>query len=237
MKKGLALMLALVMCLAMLPVMAESADYLGDWYLKEMAMGEEVIDPSALGMMMTMTVNSDGTVLMVSSYGEVAEEVKGTWELKDGGLTIKEENGTETLFVLQDGLLVVDSEETGRMTFSREPSEVEPLPNPIPAEKEADFFGTWELTTVAMGGVTMPASLLSLAQTLIVEEGKMTEKETTVDGSELETVYTTTLTDGVLYATSDSGEVILQINDNGTVSMTFEMDEETSIVFYYEAVQ
>ena len=135
MKKLFCVMLALIMACAMLPAMAaDAADYLVDWYLVEMKMGDAGMNPSDLGMNMTMTVNEDGTVLNVSAYGDTAEEGHGTWVLTDNGLSVTDDTGVTVVFVLNDaGELAADMEGMG-MVFSREQTQVEALPNPNPPQ-------------------------------------------------------------------------------------------------------
>ena len=108
MKKLFCVMLALVMACAMLAVTAEdAADYLGDWYLVEMKMGDTGMNPSDLGMNMTMTVNEDGTVTeMETSFTDgvlvgthEGEEV--IVELNDNGtLSITNALDDETVMIL-----------------------------------------------------------------------------------------------------------------------------------------
>lgn len=235
MKKLFCVMLALMMACAMLAVTAEdAADYLGDWYLVEMKMGDAGMNPSDLGMNMTMTVNEDGTVLNVSAYGDTAEEGHGTWVLTENGLSVTDDTGVTVVFVLNEaGQLVADMEGMG-MVFGREQTQVEALPSPIPAQSEEDMIGTWRLTTVAMGGVTIPAEMMGQGMTLTIEKGKMTMANDGEDGTvtELETSFT----DGVLVGTHEGEEVIVELNDNGTLSITNALDEETVMILYFEAV-
>ena len=126
MKKLFCVMLALMMACAMLAVTAEdAADYLGDWYLVEMKMGDTGMNPSDLGMNMTMTVNEDGTVLNVSAYGDTAEEGHGTWKLTENGLSVTDDTGVTVVFALNEaGQLVADMEGMG-MVFGREQTQVD----------------------------------------------------------------------------------------------------------------
>ncbi len=233
MKKLLALTLALMMACALLPVMAESADeYLGDWYLNEMASGDQVIPPSMLGMNMSMTINEDGTVLIVNAYGEVAEEINATWTLADGSLIVNEDGVDQTFTLNENGELVLAMDD-GYMMFGREATEVEALPSPIPAETEDEFFGVWMLTTVAMGELIVPAELIGMGMTLTVEAGKATLTNEGEDGTVTE--LATMFTDGILVANEDDTEVIMELNDNGTISINAS-SEDVNMVLYFEAV-
>ena len=235
MKRLFCLMLALAMACALMTASAELADYLGEWYLIAMKVGEAAMDPSTLGMSMTMTVNEDGTVLNVTAYGDTAEEGRGTWELTADGLAVTDDTEMTLVFSINDaGELVADAEGMG-MVFSREQPQVGALPNTIPAQSEDDMIGTWRLTTAAIGGMTIPAEMIGVGMTLTIEPGKMTMANDGDDGTVTE--LATTFTDGVLVGTANGEEVIVELNDNGTLSITSQLDEEAGMILYFEAVE
>ena len=127
MKKLVSLILAVMMACMMLPALAEATDVVGDWYLTEVQMGEDTLPPSALGMEMTITLNEGGTALIVTSYGEEAEEEADTWTMTDGALTLTAAEGEAQEFLLEDDLLKYDIG-GAYLIFSREVPEAAVLP-------------------------------------------------------------------------------------------------------------
>ena len=227
MKKPVSLILAVMIACMMLPVLAEATDVVGDWYLTEVQMGEDAMPPSALGMEMTITLNKDGTALIVTSYGEEAEEEADTWALADGVITFTAEEGEAQQFLMEDGLLKYDIGGT-YMIFSQEAPEAAALPQVIAAESEDAFLGEWTLTTIGAGGALLPAAVLGADGTLAVEAGKLTlvSGEETIEGE-------TALTEDGKLAIGD-GSMALELNDNGWISITQQFDEETIMVMYFE---
>ena len=91
MKKLISVFLALTLCCALIPAVAEEASLAGTWYISRAqadGMDIRVIDPEA----MVLTVSEDGTfTLTVSSFGVTQT---GTWKVEDAALKliIDEEN-------------------------------------------------------------------------------------------------------------------------------------------------
>ena len=227
MKKLVSLIQAVMMACMMLPALTEATDVIGDWYLTEVQMGEDTLPPSALGMEMTITLNEDGTALIVSSYGEEAEEEADTWTLADGGITLNNGEDGPQDFLLEDGTLKVDIG-GAYLIFSREAPETSALPEVIAAESEDAFLGEWALTTIGAGGSLLPAAVFGAEGKLTVEAGKLilVSGEDTIEGE-------TALTEDGKLAIGD-GSMALELNDNGWVSITQQFDEETVMVMYFE---
>ena len=87
MKKLLSVLLVLAMLLGAC-ALAETVDLTGEWYLTELAMGDTSVDPSALGMNITITLNGDGTAVLVSTYGDEEETQEGTWAQTEAGVEV-----------------------------------------------------------------------------------------------------------------------------------------------------
>jgi hypothetical protein len=93
---------------------AEPGDVVGSWRLNSVMMMGMAMDPSELGMEMTMELNADYTALLHSS---VDGDIKGTWAIKDGQVIISADDGTDGVFVLKDGNLCDDQ---SGMVFGKE---------------------------------------------------------------------------------------------------------------------
>ena len=230
MKKLVSLLLALALACMMLPTLADGIDLTGEWYLTEVQMGEDKLPPSALGVEMTITLNADGTALIVTSYGEEAEEEVDTWTLADGVITFTAEEGEAQEFLLEGDLLKYDIG-GAYMIFSREAPEAAALPQVIAAESEEAFLGEWTLTTIGAGGSLLPAAALGAEGKLTVEAGKLT----LVSGEEIIEGETALTEDGKL-AIGD-GSMALELNDNGWLSITRQFDEATVMIMYFEKAE
>lgn len=227
MKKLLSVLLVLAMLLGAC-ALAETVDLTGEWYLTELAMGDTSVDPSALGMNITITLNGDGTAVLVSTYGDEEETQEGTWAQTEAGVeVVTGENPTALL--LEDGKLKLDMGEEGAMIFGREKTEAPALPAAVAAESEDAFLGTWKITSVSMMGLVVPAEVAEINVTMTVEAGKVT----LLSGEEPQEIPTT-FADGVLTASEpDMGEIKLSLCEDGTVSLEVSMGEAGQMIMYF----
>lgn len=236
MKKLFAMLTVLVMLLSA-AAFAETVDLTGQWYLVEAMMGEMSINPAAMQMEMTLTLNEDGTVVASQAQGEEEPEVTdGTWELTDEGVVLTMGETSSVLAIGVDGRLAMDMDGEGYFFFGREPAEAEPLPQAVAAESEEAFLGVWNTSIIEMMGMTFPADESSVT-TLTVEPGKLSITTANDDGAE---EYTTEFADGVLILTPTDGEsdtMTLQLNDDGSVAIPVMLGEEVFMTMYYEKAE
>ena len=234
MKKLLAILTMLAVLLTAV-AFAEAADVIGEWYLVDMVMGETSINPAAMGMNMTLVLNEDGTMTATNSYGDTEPETaEGTWELSDGNLVIALDDTPDTVLI-QDGQLKMEMGEEGYFVFGREPVTAPELPVAVPAENEDAFLGTWKMSQINMGGMVMPAAAMGAETIMTVEAGKA------VIGSEdSNDEYATAFADGVLTLTSaeeGSDPMTVELNNDGSISISVSMGEELSMVMYFEKAE
>ena len=231
MKKLFAILTVLVM-LCCSAAFAEATDVLGDWYLVELQGEGLSINPASMGMEITMTLNEDNTMTMVSAMGgEDAETQTGTWALTENGITMTQEDETTEL-TLVDGQLTMNMEGNG-LVFAREPAEAEPLPAPVAAESEDAFFGTWKMSAINMMGMMLPVDALGGDESfLTVEAGKAT-----ITSGEETYEYATTFADGALTLTLEDETQVAQLNDDGSLSIVAAEMEELSIITYFEKAE
>ena len=84
MKKLISLILVVLLLCMALPAFAEE-EVTGDWYLKTMKMDDQEYDAASIGYAITMTLNEDGTVIMVVPD---REPTAGTWVLEGDKITV-----------------------------------------------------------------------------------------------------------------------------------------------------
>lgn len=233
MKKLLAVALALALLCAV--ALAETAEVVGEWYLIEARFGDTVLPTAALGMEMTLTFNEDGTGAMLSPTEEGDRSAELAWKLVDEGIemtvqTLDEEGNAkeETAVVtLEDGQLLMN-EEGGSLVFSRDAADAAALPAPVAAESEEAFLGVWNMSTVNMNGIPLPAATFGMEGTLTVEAGKA------VMGDDEEAdEYATEFVDGILKLSREEETLNLELYDDGSVGITEQLDEETTMAILF----
>lgn len=244
MKKLVSILVILCMTLAMIPALAEE-EITGEWYLSEIVVGDQSVNPSILGMGMAIVLDEDGVAAVVTvNEGEEEPETQiGTWELTDDGVAVTIDEDTLVLVPADDTLVAATDEEDGSaMVFTREAPEDVVLPETIPAESEEDFFGDWMLNTLVIDDTAIPAALFGLEMAMTIDEGAIA----IVSSTEPDEVaaYVTTFEDGALLAVdpeleeiTDTDVMLVELNDNGWVSVTQIIDEESAMVLYFELIE
>lgn len=84
---------------------AEPDAVIGVWHLSSVEIMGAIMDPSALGMGITMELNADNTALLHSS---TEGDMTGTWAIRDGQVLVTAQDGTYILLTLLDGNLCGD---------------------------------------------------------------------------------------------------------------------------------
>lgn len=222
MKKLISLLTALMMLCALLPVMAEGADLTGVWYLSAVKMGETEMSPTMMGLDLNFDLKADGTAVATTTNSEGTEAQDFTWALEDGTLKITQD-GESMTFTVGEGRLEGD---IGGVTgvFTREAPVAVANPEPVAAESEDAFLGTWKLTKVNMDGTLMPVDVVAAAgieitATLTVEAGKASVVLSML-GTELPAIEgTTAFADGALAMTVEGLDTPISISlcDNGEI--------------------
>lgn len=232
MKRKLTLLLACLMALTMaLTGAAESLSPVGTWTLTGVEMPGMTLDPSALGMDLSLVLNEDGTVQM--AMGGLVEE--GTWSMEGDTVTILDANGdTMTLTLAEDGTLRGEDDGVG-MIFTHS-GEAAPIANEMVAPEGAledvalaDFNGEWTATHGLAMGQEMSMEQIGQQMDVSIQDGSFTL--TTADGS------------GTLQATLDGNALIVDtagvqlpfyLLEDGTMSLT--MDIGVTIQYIFERV-
>ena len=245
MKKLFSLLLVLFLACAMMPAMAEVAadTLLGEWYLVSIYNGEATLDPAMLGMKMVLTLKEDGTAVLAAQTGEQEMNKEGTWAFADGAVSLTVDGETIAMPVQEDGTLKGEMNGSG-MVFGREAPEAAKIPQPVPAESEEAFLGTWKATMINMDGVTLPLDTLAssgmdISAALTIEAGKASLKVNFM--IELpEIAGTTTFENGQLLLGVEGAEtpLAIQMTDTGAIYLDFTLEtSQTNIPLYFEKAE
>ena len=223
MKKMFSMLLTAAMILAMLccGAFAEAADVTGEWY------------GSLFGMVMTLTLNEDGTYT-IEMDGEEPDD--GVWKL-DGEELILDEDSDDGLVFAYDGESLYAEAEGIEFLFTREPVEVfEAAPARTDAALE-EFAGDWSCTLVSMMGMQMPPEMAEIEMSLSIE-GETATMTLGLFGEPETVELPVTFADGALtltipadYEGGEDSVFTIQLMEDGTMSAASMMFEE-EIVFY-----
>ena len=229
MKKLFAVLTVLAMLLSAAAI-AETADFLGIWYLVAMQSDGETMNPADFGMSMIMELKEDGSVQAETAMGEEADPQEGTWA-QDGESIVVTIDGDPASFVFQDGQLV-GTDEAMSMVFGREPAEGEVYtPAEVVAAEEADFEGAWTAVKYGADGLFMDASLVGMDMGAEFKDGGM--QLSGFFGSD--TAIPMTFADGAYsFATDDESEMFASITaemlEDGNLKVTMSTGEDEIIL-------
>lgn len=238
-RRSIVIILVFVLSLVAVGASAlEAADIVGTWYLNAIEMNGATASPDVMGLEMTMTLDADGTALLVMS-GQ--DDSAGTWKIENGELAV-DDGITVSVMTLSDDTLVTDMYGV-TMSFGKTKEEA-PIVEIAPARIVADvaeYNGTWKGVHVDYMGTLIPLAIVEMDLTLtisggtiqldITESGQGDAQSMTADGE---------LVEGTLLATMGDGEtaqtVMLQLLEDGTLSYTI-ADEDTVGTIYCEKAE
>ena len=225
MKKLVSIIMAVLMVCMLVPAMAEET-VTGIWYLVEAA----GLNPAAIGMSMTITLNEDGTGVVSQPAGDK----EASWKLDGSTLTLTMD-GEDENFEVSDGTLKTTLLDGTPLTFGREEAAVV-IPQAVAAESEEDFFGTWVVSTIGMNGALLPMNAVPekfaiFNMAAVIEAGKASVAASLEDMENCKE-FTTELQEGKLVMSrpgdnggdpvirmlesTDQGKLLMSINLNGT---------------------
>ena len=116
------------------------------------------------------------------------------------------------------------------MIFSQEKATPVELPTVVPAESEDAFLGNWVMTVAVVGDMAIPAEATDMAVTMTVEPGKVTM----VNGEDTVNAETAFEEGALTFTDEESGTFVkLELNDDGSICYTVEIDAETAMTFYF----
>lgn len=219
-KKLTALVLSVLMLFTL--AMAQTADYLGEWYLVSVESGGIAFNPTDVGMEMIVILYDDGTGAVASTD---EEDMEATWVLEGDVLTITADDEPLAFTLTEDGQLVAQAEGS-TMVFGREAPEASFIPAAeITAEDLAAFDGEWTITTVNVYGMILPfAAMAQMGMedaSVVIDNGNVTAFGVPQTGA---------LVDGKLVVEATETDAFgksFSVLEDGTIAMTY-MD----MIFY-----
>nr|MBR4279431.1 hypothetical protein [Clostridia bacterium] len=230
----LALLLAATLCFG---AMAETVNYVGNWYLYMLQSGETVIDPGTMGMELTLVLNADYTCTL--SDGSSSET--GVWAEIEGGVAMTDASGATENLMYVDGTLVLSSDGID-MIFA--PGEAAEYASVLANLTLADFNGTWVLEHVEATFGTFGVEDLGANMTIVLADGTasvdMVTDETTehYDGiceleeaEDLGTIMWLSFLDATTGEPDGTGMMILLYDDGQLV--WYEYDSDYGYEYYY----
>lgn len=237
MRKLTAMLLALALLLTAACASASEEDVTGTWVMDSLVMGQAEIAPFMVGMDYTIRLNGDGTWSAAFTIADEAGEWRGTWTCADGRYTLTTDAAdAETMvLVLEDGRLK-NEDELGTMTFVREEEAraVPAAPNPVSAENEEAFLGTWQVSAVNLFGLYLQLDALADAldipgdMTLTVTPGRIS---VAFDANTLDVAAV--FRDGGLDCVMDGPPARLILMDNGSVCLEGDPGSGESMTLYF----
>ncbi len=159
MKKLLAAILVFILVCGCALGETAATDLTGDWYV------------NMYGVVMTLTLNEDGSALLTMAGAEQPET--GTWETEDGTLWLNRGTDDEIALTIEEAKLV--SEASG-MEFTREEPVTFTAPKPVESDDIAAFDGTWNMTWLTFNGLSIDAdtAMAQLGENLGLSEPTIT---------------------------------------------------------------
>ena len=203
MKKYIALFLACLLLMAVIPAVAEE-DATGVWYADT--------DVAAV----TLTLSPDGTYTL--DFPAMPEFCKsGTWELRDGFVYMDGDERTPLSFS-GTALTRADAD----LSFIREPVETYAAADPQP-DASADLFdGLWRSAYVMQNGYVLPADQDD--DTLVYIE----ETKAILKGGPFRYILTDlAFENGAMTYTADDLSACLEFQQDGYLRLTVEKDGES----------
>lgn len=246
MKKISSLLLALVLTFAMcFGAMAEAVDYTGTWALTLMTSGETSIDPAALGMDMTITLNADGTCSLITMG--VAED--GTWAATETGVNVTDATGATNPLTYADGTLVMELENTQLIFSPAEPVEEGEYASILAGLSLADFNGTWVLEHVETTFGVYGVDELGATMTIVLADGQAKIDMVTADSTlsyeaiceteeaaDLGTILWASFIDPATGEPGGSGMMLLLFDDGQLVWYDYDDVEQNEYYYCFDLV-
>ena len=226
MKKIFSGIIAMILLISVLctGAMAEAADITGDWYA------------DFYGMTMTMTLNEDGSYIMLMDIDE-EDSSEGTWEFDGSNLIMDKGTDDEMTLAYDPEAVSFYADQDGmEFLFTREaPVAFEAAPARIDAAIE-EFAGAWTCTLIDAMGLQAPPELMELNMSAVIDGNTVTlimpemlDEEVTLDGIFADGTLTVTVPAESEY--SEDMVFTIQLLEDGTMSIATSFVDEL-MVFY-----
>ena len=262
MKKLLCALLALAMLCAC--AVAETVDVTGTWYLNEIKLGEECINPAAMNLEIAFTLNENGAFVDGYDWAVIRsmagmeeanpgeEPFEGAWEMRGDSVIVTIEDSAMA-FATVDGGLVFDSAASDdgsspeiniRLTFRRERPEADVF-DPGTALTDvtlADFDGTWNDTLTRIGGMEFTPAEIGMEITIELSggEGRFLQKYAAYAETIEFSVVGELTADGALILSDEDGNAqsaLYRLYDSGVMACLEEGEGGLSGAIYFERAE
>jgi len=217
MKKLISLLLAVILVSALIsvPVMAAQEDLAGTWYAHSIESDGTMMEGSllaSLGMVVTLTLNEDGTAVLSMA----GQEIECTWE---GETLILNESPVP--IELTDGELKIEPNGSAIIFGKTAPEAADVSLAPVVENPElSDFDGTWNAVTYFAMGFPLPMKLSTATDcSLQIKDGAVAYTELNYDLNDtsepintIEKEFTAALgDDGTLFVDFNDEKVLVNI--------------------------
>lgn len=162
MKKLIVMLMALAMLLGMTAFAEEAFDYTGEWMLTGAQASGVTVDPTALGLEMSMVIMEDGTCALYS----MGEEEAGTWVLIEGGIAVTDADAVAMNMLLNEEGALTTEQSGVTLIFTRMEYAM-----PLSGLTVADFNGNWVFVYAETMGQLVLAEEAGLAINLQLADG------------------------------------------------------------------
>ena len=262
MKKLLCALVALAMLCAC--AAAETVDVTGTWYLSEIKLGEERINPAAMNLELAFTLDENGAFVDGYDWAVIRsmagmeeanpgeEPLEGAWEMRGDSVIVTIEDSAMA-FATVDGGLVFDSAASDdgsapeiniRLSFRRERPEANVF-DPGTALSDvtlADFDGTWNATLVQLGGIKLTPAEIGMEITIELSggEGRFLQKYAATAAPIEFSVVGELTADGALILSDADGNAqsaLYRLYDSGVMACLEEGEGGLSGAIYFERAE
>lgn len=210
MKRMTALLLMLILCLGLVPGMAEEETVPGpegDWY----AEWKDVT--------MQLTLQPDGAYSLRVPGEEKA--VSGAWKEEDGFVSLS--GDMETILSYDEAVL---RQESLNLFFYREKPEVY-VPADVKADADvSDYEGCWGTRYVMIGNAVLPAKLAGQDVRMLIEKESAAIVGTGFDRKVIPMAFE----NGALTAQSEGRSITLQMQKDYSLRMTVTEEGKTTVM-------
>lgn len=139
-----------------------SIDYTGEWALTGAQASGVTVDPTALGLEMSMVIMEDGTCALYS----MGEEEVGTWVLIEGGIAVTDADAVAMNMLLNEEGALTTEQSGVTLIFTRMEYAM-----PLSGLTVADFNGNWTFVYAETMGQLVLAEEAGLAINLQLADG------------------------------------------------------------------
>ena len=215
---------------------ADAGGVVGTWYLNAVEMNGASINPSVMGMEMTIVLHEGGSADMQMTGDD---DTVGTWTVEGETVTI-DDGISPAAFTLEGDTLVMAQEGVGKMIFGKEKAEAVAF-EAAPIKRVTDvtsFDGVWNGTNIDFAGAIVPIAMAGVELTFTVTGGTV-QLHLVRGGTEISGENQWDLIDGALVVSITDGDVSRALKANlledGMLAVVLEPETAATTVYCEKA--